>query len=302
MIIYNQHRVYRVFQLISFLKAKPPKNIRGIVKMLDTSERTVYRYMDLLRDLGFTIEKDRVGRFWIAETGASDFMPFTPQEREFLEKLVKTTGKRSKLCDSILQKLSYQGETHAAAEHLFKAHLAQIVEQISLAIAERRQLLIRHYSSANSQTVKDRLVEPMCFTDDYQSLSAFEPKSMQNKYFNIERMGSAEVLETKMKHESKHAFFKPDVFGYQGKILDKEVEMQLNLRACLIMKEEYPMTIPFIKQDHEDGSYTFKAKVQSFQSPCRFALGFPDDVKVVGSRQFIKCIIRARRNRSTGME
>jgi hypothetical protein len=100
------------------------------------------------------------------------------------------------------------------------------VEQISIAIIEGQQLLIKNYTSANSQTVSDRIVEPMCFTDDYESISAFEVKTKQNKYFNIERMAEVEVLDSKMKYEKHHEFYKPDIFGFQGKSLNKEIEIQ----------------------------------------------------------------------------
>lgn len=99
-------------------------------------------------------------------------------------------------------KLQQSSQMQLGADSLFKAHLAKIVEQISVAIIEGKQLLIKGYSSANSQSVSDRLVEPTCFTDNYDAVSAFEIKTRLNKYFNIERMASVEVLETPMKHES----------------------------------------------------------------------------------------------------
>ena len=165
-----------------------------------------------------------------------------------------------------------------------------IVEQISIAIIEGRQLLIKSYTSANSQTVTDRIVEPMCFTDNYESVSAYEVKTKQNKYFNIERMGSVEVLDTPMKYEPQHEFYKPDIFGFQGKSMNKEIILQMTMRAYLVLKEEYPMSAAFIKPIPDTGKYYFKANVQSFQAPGRFVLGFLEEVDVVGSKEFIRFI------------
>jgi predicted DNA-binding transcriptional regulator YafY len=127
----------------------------------------------------------------------------------------------------------------------------------------------------------------MCFTDDYQSLSAFEVATQQNKYFNLERMAGVEVLDTKMMHEAEHEFHKPDIFGFQGKSMDKEIVLKLSLRASLVLREEYPMSIPYVKSssDHE---YLFSAQVQSFQAPGRFVLGFYDEITVLGSKAFIR--------------
>jgi proteasome accessory factor C len=290
--MFNQNRIYRVFQLINYLKAKPAKSVRSVMQFLDTSERTVYRYLDMLKDLGFKIERDSGNRIWIATNGNSDVIPFTDQEADYLEKLIKTTGKSTKIAESVLQKIRLSSELQSGANLLFKAHLGHIVEQISIAIIEGRQLLIKNYTSANSQTVSDRIVEPMCFTDDYESVSAFEVKTKQNKYFNIERMAEVEVLDSKMKYESFHEFYKPDIFGFQGKSLNKEIEIQMSMRASIVLKEEYPMSIPYIKHIPDTNLYSFIAKVQSFQAPGRFVLGFLEDVKVVGSKDFIRYINR----------
>jgi predicted DNA-binding transcriptional regulator YafY len=262
------------------------------MQFLDTSERTVYRYLDMLKDLGFKIERDSGNRIWIATNGNSDVIPFTDQEADYLEKLIKTAGKSTKIAESVLQKVRLSSELQSGANLLFKAHLGHIVEQISIAIIEGRQLLIKNYASANSQTISDRIVEPMCFTDDYESVSAFEVKTKQNKYFNIERMAEVEVLDSKMKYESFHEFYKPDIFGFQGKNLNKEIEIQMSMRASIVLKEEYPMSIPYIKHIPDTDSYQLAAKVQSFQAPGRFVLGFIEDVKVVGSVEFNRYINR----------
>jgi hypothetical protein len=50
------------------------------------------------------------------------------------------------------------------------------------------------------------------------------------------------------------------------------------------------MSIPYITHKPGTEHYVFKSKVQSFLAPGRFVLGFLDDVKVVGSQQYIKYI------------
>jgi predicted DNA-binding transcriptional regulator YafY len=288
--MFNQNRIYRLFQLINYLKARPAKSVRSIESFLDTSERTVYRYLDLLKDLGFNIEKDSNNKMFISVSSDTDLIPFTPQEADYLKKLILSSGKENQLAQSVLQKVQQSSEIQLGADSLFKAHLAKIVEQISVAIIEGKQLLIKGYSSANSQSISDRLVEPTCFTDNYDSVSAFEIKTQLNKYFNIERMVSVEVLETPMKHEAQHEFYKPDIFGFQGKSMNKEIELEMSMRAYLLLKEEFPMSAAFIKPVPETGKYYFKANVQSFQAPGRFVLGFLEEVQVLGSKEFIRFI------------
>ena len=288
--MFNQNRIYRLFQLINYLKARPAKSVRSIEAFLETSERTAYRYLDLLKDLGFQIEKDSKNKLFIAATSELEHIPFTPQEADYLKKLILSAGKENQLAQSVLQKVQQSSEIELGADSLFKAHLAKIVEQISVAIIEGKQLLIKGYSSANSQSVTDRLVEPTCFTENYDSVSAFEIKTRLNKYFNIERMTSVEVLEKPMKYEDQHEFYKPDIFGFQGKSMNKEIELEMSMRAYLLLKEEYPMSAAFIKPILDTDKYYFKANVQSFQAPGRFVMGFLEEVQVLGSKEFIRFI------------
>lgn len=279
-------------QLINFLKARPNKSIRSIESFLETSERTVYRYLDLLDSLGFDIKKDGNNKIYIAGSANSSQIPFTPQEADYLKKLILSAGKNSQLAQSILLKVQQSCELEQGADCLFKAHLAKIIEQISLAIVEGKQLLIKGYSSANSQSVTDRLVEPTCFTENYDVVSAFEVNTGLNKYFSIERITSAEVLEKKMQFEDRHEFHKRDIFGFQGKTMSKVVEWNMSMRACLLLKEEYPMSSICIKQLSQNRLFHFKANVESFKAPGRFLMGFAEDVHVKGSKEFILYINR----------
>jgi len=285
--MFNQNRIFRLFQLINFLKARPPKSMRSIESLLETSERTVYRYLDLLKDLGFEIVKHHNNNIYIACDTDSNQIPFTPQEADYLKKLILSVDKNNILVHSILQKIQYSSELELGADSLFKAHLSKIVEKISFAILERKQLLIMGYHSANSLSITDRLVEPTCFTENYDAVSAFELKTKLNKYFNIERITSVEVTEKVMQNEDQHEFHKPDIFGFQGKSIDKEIECQMTMRACLLLKEEYPMSSLYITHFPETNNYHFKAMVQSFKAPGRFVLGFYEDVQVLGSKEFL---------------
>jgi len=247
----------------------------------------VYRYVDLLKDLGFSVEKDPNNKLFIATAGEVDRIPFTPQEADYLNKLIMSAGKSSQLAQSVLNKVRQSSELEVAAESVFKAHLAQHVEKIAMAIVEGKQLLITGYSSASSQSITDRLVEPVCFTDNYDSVSAFEVSTQLNKYFNIERMAGVEVLDTPMAHEALHAFHKPDVFGFQGDNMDKEIELRLSMRAYLVIKEEYPMSSLFLQEEAKANTYIFKTQVQSFKAPGRFVMGFVHEIEVLGSTEFI---------------
>jgi hypothetical protein len=76
--------------------------VRNIETFLDTSERAVYRYLNLLKDLGFNIEKYSNSRLFIRGSSDSDLIPFTPQEADYLKKLILSSGKKNQLAQRVL--------------------------------------------------------------------------------------------------------------------------------------------------------------------------------------------------------
>ena len=285
--MFNQNRIYRVFQLINFLRSKPSKSPKALAGLLDISERSVYRYIDLINQLGFEVKKTEVGRFYI-DSDQEDQIPFTAQEVDYLSKMIKTVGKKNTLAQSVLQKIGQHTEHQVAARNIYDANLGKIIEQLSIAIQEKKQVMLVKYYSARSETITDRLVEPMQFTDNYEAISAFEVSTEQNKYFNIERITEVKLLDSDMYFEDQHEFFKPDVFGFQGTEMDKEVEFEMSLRASLLLKEEYPMARAYIKALPGGKRFLFKAKVQAYEGPARFVMGFRQDTVVTGSLEFIE--------------
>ena len=100
----NQHKILRVFQLITYLQEKPNKAVGQLAAFLETTERTVYRYLDLLRECGFDLHKDANQRFYI-EKEDGDGIHFSNEEAQFLKELVLSAGKHSKLKDVVLSKI-----------------------------------------------------------------------------------------------------------------------------------------------------------------------------------------------------
>jgi len=294
--MFNQNRIFRVFELINFLKAKPSKSMKTLVSLLDISERSVYRYLDLLAELGITVIKDEGGRYYLPAHVDLLALPFTDQEVDFLIKLVQSAGNQHQLSHSVLQKIQHLSITSVGAENLFKAHLSQLIFNLYEAITQKQQVILKNYYSASSQVVSDRLVEPIAFTPNYESLVAYEIKTGENKYFKVERISDVKQTKVKFKFEENHKYYEPDIFGFQGTSMDKTIELDMSMRAYLILKEEFPLSKPFVEEMYGTGRFHFKAKVQSFLAPSRFVKGLEKDVVVLGSKPFIRFLQKNKEN------
>jgi predicted DNA-binding transcriptional regulator YafY len=278
----NQYKILRVFQLIAILKSNPPKSIKFLSGLLNTTDRTVYRYLDLVKEIGFNLERDDHNRFFIRDDYHYEIQAFTNDEALLLKELLLSSASSSKLRDAILQKIYINSEIEINSNHILKAYLGKMIALLSSAISSNKRVILKNYHSLNSNKINDRIVEPITFTDNFNCLIAFEITSQTNKYFSVERISNVEILDEPQKCKVYHQFDPPDVFGFSklnGEPL--EIILRLTLRGYLILKEEYPLTAPYIKKEKNKNTYLFHCKINNFKPLNRFILGLQDDIEVI---------------------
>ena len=284
--MHNQNRIFRVLQLIAILQKAPAKTIRHLATLLNTTERTTYRYLDLIKQLGFDLQKDTFNKYFIVNNN-SNTVGFTEQEANLLNQLLQSSAKHNKLKESILKKIYLNNNIAISGTNLLKVHLGKIIETLSKAILTNKQVILKKYHSANTQTIKDRLVEPIKFTDNYTALAAYEIESGENKYFNIERIADVKITTKPIEFKQHHNYNTPDAFGFGATTNCYKVQLRLNLRAYVILKEEYPMAIPFLKAEPKsNNTYLLNITVNDFKPITRFVIGLIDDVEVLGNLEF----------------
>jgi proteasome accessory factor C len=284
--MFNQHKIYRVLQLITQLQNKPAKSVRYMANFLDCTERTTYRYIDLLKQLGFDIQKDDRNKFFILSELTND-EHFTNEEATLLVEMIKTVGKENVLKDAILKKIYLKSEASHQANTLFKAHLSKLVEKINIGIANSKKVVLKKYHSVNSNNISDRLVEPIQFTENYNAICAYEIESKQNKYFNLERIIDVEVVNEPQENHKFHEVEKTDVFGFTERNGKKfEVELQLSLRAYILFKEANAGLEKHMTKIENSHHYSLKVSVNNPKPIISLIRGFKDEIKIIGSNAF----------------
>lgn len=268
----NQRKILRVLQFISFLEQGPAKTVSQMAEMLETTERTIYRYLDLIRECGFDLTRDKNNRFFIHSNNGQG-VRFTTEEAEYLKQLILTEGKRNKLKDAVLSKIYLASDVNIVAGHLVNAKNGRIVERLAQAIAIKEQVILKRYHSINSETIADRLVEPFGFTDNYHTVMAFEIKSRLNKTYHLDRITAVEFHNKPFAFEDQHEQLIPDAFGFSNTGEEHYVEEELSLKAYLLLKDEYPLTIPYIKYNPKKDLYELKIKVNNLKPVERFMRG-----------------------------
>lgn len=294
--MFNQHKIYRVLQLITLLQKKPSKSIRFMANFLECTERTTYRYIDLLKQLGFDLQKDEHNKFFILSNKETDEY-FSNEEAGYLIEMIKTVGKENKLQEAVLKKIYLKSEVARQANSLFKAHLSKLVEKLNNGIANDKNVLLKQYHSVNSNKISDRLVEPFQFTENYNAVCAFEVTSKQNKYFNLERIIDVEVLEEFQQNQEFHQAEITDVFGFTERNGEKfEVELQLSLRAFILFKEANASLEKHITKIEDSNLYLLKVDVNNPKPIVSLIRGFKDEITIKGSKEFLNYFSNASLN------
>jgi hypothetical protein len=73
--------------------------------------------------------------------------------------------------------------------------------------------------------------------------------------------------------EEKHEQQIPDAFGFSFQGEQHEVEIDLSLKEYLLLKDEYPLTIPNIKYNPKTDLYELKIQVNNKKPIQRFIKG-----------------------------
>ena len=278
----EQQKILRVFKLINLLQGTIGKTVHRLAELLETDERTIYRYFKLLEALGFVVVKE-FSKYKIQERPeylpqSSTYSTFSQEESQWLQTLIESQGKGNLLKDSILQKLQLKSEVKTGTELLFKANLGRFVDLIGQGMASKKQIWLKEYYSLSSDTVSDRLVEPVGFSRDYENIHAFEIESKSMKVFKIERIGEVVVSSTNWIFEKKHELPEEPLFGFSGK-REFYVKLKLSKKAFQLMQEEHPNARPFMGVKNRN-HYFFEGNIPQLPGLGRFILGLPGEIKV----------------------
>ncbi|MBN1199699.1 MAG: transcriptional regulator [Bacteroidales bacterium] len=279
----EQPKLERLLRLLMMLSGGYQYTIAHLAEKLDTTRRTIYRYLDTLRDAGFIIQKQD-GRFSVDRESPylksiGDLLHFTQEESWILNKAILSLDDEIPVKQNLARKLYSLYDLKGVPYPVVKRENSERIIALIRAIEQKHQVQLMGYQSANSSTVTDRLVEPFSFTLNYGYIWCFEVGPETNKLFKTARI--TEVRETTIpwQFENLHRELPTDVFRISGK-QKIPVVLSLTMRAASLLAEEYPQSEEFIRP-HPGSGFLFNGWVSNFEGIGRFVLGLPGEVEVI---------------------
>ena len=291
----DQPKIERVLRLMMLLTANNRYTIEDLSEKLETSPRTIYRYIDTFKDAGFFVTKsgpyfklDKKSRYF---KDISQLIHFTEEEAYILNSAIESIDPTNVIKQNLKAKLASVYDYKMLAECVVKGENARNVNSIIEAIEEKKQIVLHDYTSAHSKNVSDRLVEPLSFTTNYIQVWAYEVSTGMNKLFKLSRIGSVEVLDSDWKYESEHKEGLMDLFRINS-FEQIPIKLKLGLRAASLLIEEYPLAEKYLTPVADDKSaFILQTNVCGYEGVGRFVLGLLDDVEILegdGLKEFLR--------------
>ena len=288
----DQTKIAKLLRLMKLLTGNVSRTIDSLAAEMSITPRTVYRYIETIRDAGFVVNKlyGNVYAMGKVARGLSDFnklIYFTEEEAYITARLIEGIDNNNVLKRDLQRKLACVYDSTSIANYIGNAANADNVEALVDAIKHKKQVILKQYESAHSNEAKDRLVEPIEFTANMIDIWAYDVENAEPRMFKVTRIHSVEETDTPWEFQAKHKVSKPDVFRMTGKINEKIV-LQLNTRAKSLLVEEYPLAEKDLRR--EDGKWILGTTIHSLEGAGRFVIGLAADIKILGGDALKKYI------------
>lgn len=291
----DQPKIERVLRLMKMMTGNVNYTVEDLAERLETSPRSIYRYIETFKDAGFVVQKVDGGVYRLGKESKyfksiSQLIHFTDEEAHIVNQLIEALDDTNMLKQNLRKKLTSVYNCTSMANSIVKGKNAININHIIEAIEGKRQVVLKNYASSHTGIIRDRLVEPFGFTTNYIQIWCYEPESGMNKLFNTARVGSVEVLQQEWQHTTEHREGYIDIFRMMG-FEQKRVQLKVGVMARNLMTEEYPLSERDMTQI-DDNHWLLDTQVCNYIGISRFVLGLMSDIEIVDSPEFEQYVLK----------
>ena len=288
----DQPKLERLLRLMKLLTANNSLTVDEIAAKLAISQRSVYRYIDTFREAGFVIKKsdnyiklDKSSPYF---KDISQLIHFTEEEAFILKSAIENIDENNLLKQNLKKKLYTVYNYNILAETIVSGKNGKNVQQLVEAIENKCSVILRNYSSAHGNDIRDRFVEAYAFTTNYVQVWCYCREEDTNKLFKISRIGSVEILQENWLFEENHKAGIIDIFRMNSRDI-KHVKLKLGLRSANLLMEEFPLSLKKLNK-LPNNEWLLDTEVCSYYGVGRFVMGLLEDIEIIDSPEFLSYI------------
>lgn len=280
----EQPKKERTLHMLTLLMEDKRKySIANLAEILDVDKRTIYRYINTFNEAGFVVEIKNKHVILAKNTkiyqNLSDLLYFNQEEALTLYNAIEAIESDNEFKAELKKKLATIYGTKPIEQKLIKLEKNKVLKTLMNAIEEKMRVELCNYLSPSSNTMRNRIVEPFCLSDDKKHIWAYEIETCQNKIFSLSRIESVKILPQVWLQGLRHKKGYTDAFriiSFDGSTMP--VKFRMNKRAYSLLVEEYPLTEKNIRI--EDSEWIYEGDVSNYKGVCRFVIGLADCIKI----------------------
>ena len=250
----DQPKIERVLRLMRLMSGVRHYTIEELAEALDTSSRSIYRYIDTFKEVGYVVKKENgVPRLLSMDKyeDIAELVHFTEEEAYVVDRLLDALDNGNVLKQSLKRKLAAVANSAAVVDCVVNGRVAENVHAVIGAIENKRQVKLMGYASSHSGAVRDRWVEPFEFTTDYNQIWCYDLEDGRNKLFKTSRIGAVVVMDEAWVATDRHQRGCVDVFRYSGPKIYR-VAVELDVRARNFMVECFPLAELYMRKVEDE--------------------------------------------------
>lgn len=290
-------KIERLLRLIMMMSGSKDYTVEELARMMDTSSRTIYRYIDTFRYSGFVVEKRqpnvyKLAKFPGTQLNFNKLIYFSEEEAYIVHSLINSLNEPNSLKTNLQKKLAAVYQLTGAYDFVANKDLAKRIEALGTAIRNKQQVILKDYESAHSHTISNRILEPFAFTTNLIEIWGYDVEKQQNRVYKIARIGEVVSMDTPWMYESAHQKISTDCFRMNGTDCIP-VTLELNLRAKNLLLEEFPLAArdlhPWsseqkdpisLPQLSDENRWLLKTTVHNLAGVGRFVMGLLNDISL----------------------
>ena len=275
----------RQLRLLLLLVKNRKQTIDEVSAQLGMSRRSMYRYIDAFRKLGFIIKKE--GMVYRIDH-ESDFLQalvqgiqFTEEEALIIARTVNSVYDNSPEMRSLRDKLAHIYNIDALTRYEDNNQMAFNLSQIYRCIREERVAMFRDYSDENSVKPKNHIVEPYIYMASTHEVRCYDLTTKSNRSFKVDNIGIVETFDLLWSNKALHTPYHTDLFGFSG---EKHMHVSLLLTpqaTAWLLRSNSDAQRDLTLQD--GNCQKLDTLVCSYEGVARFVLSMYDEVQIVDS-------------------
>lgn len=272
-------------RLMIALSQNKSLSIEDLGVQLNMSNRSLYRYMEAFRQMGFIINKEgiryRIDRSSPLLQKLLQNIELTEDEVFTLATILSSTLSNDRKVNALRSKFSYLYNIKTLTRHGHSNSMAEKMTILYRAMLEERVVSLHNYTETESEQPMNYIVEPYLFTPDMETIWAYSITARKSLPFKLACIKDISLLDLLWEYKKEHDPVMTDLFDQSGNER-KPLSIILTAKALGCLLKQYPGTQTHISR-REDGRHLLKTEVCDYAAPTRFVIGLYDEVEILNN-------------------